>query len=87
VLELIVTAMDQTLLLLPGVWQPKQLFGFDIPGLGRCCRGVLETAVSAPQHRPRPGESKPNKLLRAANAGQEQQRLIHRGSRSARAPK
>jgi uncharacterized membrane protein len=34
VLELIVTAMDQTLLLLPGVWQPKQLFGFDIPGLG-----------------------------------------------------
>jgi uncharacterized membrane protein len=34
VLELIVTAMDQTLLLLPGAWQPKQLFGFDIPGLG-----------------------------------------------------
>lgn len=34
VLELIVTAMDQTLLLLPGAWHPKQLFGFDVPGLG-----------------------------------------------------
>jgi uncharacterized membrane protein len=34
VLELIVTAMDQTLLLLPSGWQPKQLVGFDIPGLG-----------------------------------------------------
>lgn len=34
VLELIVTAMDQTLLLLPEVWQPQQLFGFGIPGLG-----------------------------------------------------
>lgn len=34
VLDLIVSAMDQTLLLLPGAWQPKHLFGFDIPGLG-----------------------------------------------------
>lgn len=34
VLDLIVSAMDQTLLLLPTAWQPKQMFGFDIPGLG-----------------------------------------------------
>jgi len=34
VLDLIVTAMDRTLLLLPNGWQPKQLLGFDIPGLG-----------------------------------------------------
>jgi len=34
VLDLIVTAMDRTLLLLPSGWQPKQLLGFDIPGLG-----------------------------------------------------
>jgi uncharacterized membrane protein len=34
VLDLIVSAMDRTLLLLPSAWHPKQLFGFDIPGLG-----------------------------------------------------
>ena len=34
VLDLIVTAMDRTLLLLPNGWQPKRLLGFDIPGLG-----------------------------------------------------
>jgi uncharacterized membrane protein len=34
VLDLIVTAMDRTLLLLPSGWQPRYLFGFDIPGLG-----------------------------------------------------
>ena len=34
VLDLIVTAMDRTLLLLPAVWQPRHLLGFDIPGLG-----------------------------------------------------
>jgi uncharacterized membrane protein len=34
VLDLIVTAMDRTLLLLPAGWQPRHLFGFDIPGLG-----------------------------------------------------
>lgn len=34
VLDLIVGAMDQTLLLLPSGWQPKHLVGFDIPGLG-----------------------------------------------------
>ncbi len=34
VLDLIVSAMDRTLLLLPTSWQPRALFGFDIPGLG-----------------------------------------------------
>ena len=30
----IVNAMDQSLLLLPKQWRPKEIFGFDIPGLG-----------------------------------------------------
>lgn len=34
VLDLIVTTMDRSLLLLPSRWQPHNLFGFDIPGLG-----------------------------------------------------
>jgi uncharacterized membrane protein len=34
VLNLIVTTMDQTLLLLPERWHPHTLFGRDIPGLG-----------------------------------------------------
>jgi len=34
VLDLIVTTMDRTLLLLPSQWQPHSLFGHDIPGLG-----------------------------------------------------
>lgn len=34
VLDLIVTGMDRTLLLLPSAWQPRNLLGFDIPGLG-----------------------------------------------------
>jgi len=34
VLNLIVSEMDQTVRLLPTAWQPKQVFGFDIPGLG-----------------------------------------------------
>jgi len=34
VLDLIVTTMDSTLLLLPLQWQPRSLFGRDIPGLG-----------------------------------------------------
>ena len=34
VLDLIVSAMDRTVQVLPTGWQPKQLFGFDIPGLG-----------------------------------------------------
>jgi uncharacterized membrane protein len=34
VLNLIISTMDQSLLLLPERWQPKSLFGFHIPGLG-----------------------------------------------------
>ncbi len=34
VLNLIIGTMDQSLLLLPERWQPKELFGFHIPGLG-----------------------------------------------------
>ncbi|WP_424192739.1 DUF502 domain-containing protein [Ampullimonas aquatilis] len=34
VLNLIVSTMDQSLLLLPSVWRPEQLFGMSIPGLG-----------------------------------------------------
>jgi len=33
-LQLIVTAMDTTLLLLPNSWQPRYAFGFDVPGFG-----------------------------------------------------
>lgn len=34
VLNLIITTMDRTLLLLPGSWQPDKLLGMHIPGLG-----------------------------------------------------
>lgn len=34
VLNLIVSTMDQSLLLLPAQWRPEALFGFAIPGLG-----------------------------------------------------
>jgi uncharacterized membrane protein len=34
VLQWIVGTLDQTLLILPGAWQPEHLFGFRIPGLG-----------------------------------------------------
>ncbi|MGV8899075.1 MAG: DUF502 domain-containing protein [Burkholderiaceae bacterium] len=34
VLSLIIGTMDQSLLLLPQSWQPKMLFGFNLPGLG-----------------------------------------------------
>ncbi|WP_089085511.1 DUF502 domain-containing protein [Aquitalea magnusonii] len=34
VLSLIIGSLDQTLRLLPHEWQPEQLFGFSIPGLG-----------------------------------------------------
>lgn len=34
VLSLIITTMDQSLLLLPERWQPAALFGFNIPGVG-----------------------------------------------------
>jgi uncharacterized membrane protein len=50
VLQLIVTAMDQTLLLLPTAWQPKQLFGFDIPGLGLVLSVVVVLATGVLAH-------------------------------------
>jgi uncharacterized membrane protein len=34
VLNLIISTMDQSLLLLPERWQPRTVFGFHIPGLG-----------------------------------------------------
>jgi uncharacterized membrane protein len=34
VLSTLIHTMDQSLLLLPAAWQPKQLFGFHVPGLG-----------------------------------------------------
>ncbi|HIO93311.1 MAG TPA: DUF502 domain-containing protein [Leucothrix mucor] len=34
VIKLLVEMLDKTLLLLPHAWQPANLFGFDIPGLG-----------------------------------------------------
>lgn len=34
VLSLIVTTLDQSLMLLPASWQPTELFGYDIPGVG-----------------------------------------------------
>ncbi len=34
VLKAIVTTMDQSLVLLPASWRPRELLGFDVPGLG-----------------------------------------------------
>jgi uncharacterized membrane protein len=34
VLNLVISTMDQSLLLLPERWHPKMLFGFNLPGLG-----------------------------------------------------
>jgi uncharacterized membrane protein len=34
VLQWIIGTLDQTLLILPGSWQPEHLFGFRVPGLG-----------------------------------------------------
>jgi uncharacterized membrane protein len=34
VLNLVIGTMDQSLLIVPVRWQPRTLFGFDIPGLG-----------------------------------------------------
>lgn len=34
VLNAVISTMDQSLLILPERWQPRALFGFDIPGIG-----------------------------------------------------
>jgi uncharacterized membrane protein len=47
VLELIVTTMDQTLLLLPEQYQPQALFGRQIPGLGALLTVVVVFVTGA----------------------------------------
>ena len=34
VLNAVISTMDQSLMILPERWQPRTLFGFDIPGMG-----------------------------------------------------
>lgn len=41
VLEVIVTTLDQSLILLPETWQPKELIGRSIPGLGVLLTGLV----------------------------------------------
>jgi uncharacterized membrane protein len=41
VISTILHTMDQSLTLLPEAWQPKQLFGFNVPGLGALLTFVI----------------------------------------------
>ena len=41
VLNLVISTMDQSLLFVPLRWQPRALFGFDIPGLGTILTVVI----------------------------------------------
>src|SRR4051812_32903629 len=41
VLNLVIGTLDQSLLLVPDAWQPRNLIGFDLPGVG----AVLTIAV------------------------------------------
>jgi len=41
VLNLVISTMDQSLLFVPERWQPRTLFGFDIPGLGTLLTVVI----------------------------------------------
>ena len=41
VLSLIIHTMDQSLLFVPERWQPRTLFGFNIPGLGTLLTVVI----------------------------------------------
>lgn len=41
VLNLVISTMDQSLLFVPHRWQPRTLFGFDIPGLGTLLTVVI----------------------------------------------
>jgi len=41
VIRLLVSLMDQTILLLPAGWRPEALFGFNIPGLGIVVSAVV----------------------------------------------
>ena len=41
VLNLVISTMDQSLLFVPARWQPRTLFGFNIPGLGTLLTVVI----------------------------------------------
>ncbi|HEX7987178.1 putative membrane protein [Duganella sp. 1411] len=41
VLNLVISTMDQSLLFVPERWQPRTMFGFDIPGLGTLLTVVI----------------------------------------------
>ncbi len=47
VLEWVVSTLDQTLRILPGAWQPDQLFGFHVPGLGVIFALVVVLSIGA----------------------------------------
>jgi uncharacterized membrane protein len=47
VLEWVVSTLDQTLRILPAAWQPDQLFGFHIPGLGVIFALVVVLSIGA----------------------------------------
>ena len=47
VLEWVVSTLDQTLRILPAAWQPDQLFGFHLPGLGVIFALVVVLSIGA----------------------------------------
>lgn len=47
VLNIIISTMDQSLLFVPERWQPHNLFGFDIPGLGTILTVLIVFLVGA----------------------------------------
>jgi uncharacterized membrane protein len=47
VLDWVVSTLDQTLRILPGAWQPDQLFGMHIPGLGVIFALVVVLSIGA----------------------------------------
>lgn len=47
VLDWVVSTLDQTLRILPSSWQPDQLFGFHIPGLGVIFALVMVLSIGA----------------------------------------
>jgi uncharacterized membrane protein len=47
VLDWVVSTLDQTLRILPSSWQPDQLFGFHIPGLGVIFALVVVLSIGA----------------------------------------
>lgn len=47
VLDWVVSTLDQTLQILPHVWQPEQLFGMHIPGLGVIFALVVVLSIGA----------------------------------------